>query len=69
MSTVINNPNVEGSASSGMGFVLGIIALLVLGGIFIVYLLPQLRARDTEPTQTTIEVKLPPSAADTNATP
>jgi multidrug efflux pump subunit AcrB len=69
MSTVINNPNVEGSASSGMGFVLGIIALLVLGGIFIVYLLPQLRAPQTEPAQTTIEVKLPPTTPAANTTP
>lgn len=42
MATIINNPPSEGSGNS-MGMIFGLVAVLVLGYLFIFYALPALR--------------------------
>ena len=43
MATVVNNPQPAASDSSGMGFLLGAILIIVFAIIFFVYLLPILQ--------------------------
>ncbi len=60
MTTVINNPGNETAERTGLGFILGIIAVIALGAVLLMYFLPQLRTAETPENKTTIEVQLPP---------
>lgn len=61
MATIINNPAVDGGESSGAAFIIGIIGVLVLAGLFVVYLLPGLRNADAPvaPNNTEIKIEVP----------
>lgn len=59
MTTIINTPGSNSDDSSGVAMIFGIIVLLVLGALFYVYALPQLRSDTKESTTTEIKVELP----------
>ncbi len=67
MTTVVNNPAPQQGESGGYGFLLGIIAIIVFGLIFIFYGLPALRRMG--PAQVTVptEIKMP-DKVDVNIT-
>lgn len=57
MATIVNNPG-NSDSSSGVGFVIGIVLLIVALGVFFVYGLPALRG-NTQPSGTNINVEVP----------
>ena len=60
MTTVINNPGEGSGDSGGAGIVLGVILALVLIGLFIVYVLPDLRNKqESSDTKTEINIEVP----------
>jgi hypothetical protein len=50
MATIVNNPGTTTDNSSGMGFVLGILLLLVIAFLFFVYGLPAISRSVSGPT-------------------
>ncbi len=60
MATIINNPTGTSDEGSGVALIVGIIAVVVLGILFVVYLLPGIRAaNDSTPPNTEIKINLP----------
>ena len=60
MTTVINNPGEGGGDSGGSGIVIGAILAIILIGLFIIYVLPNLRDSDNQDdTKTEIKIELP----------
>lgn len=58
MTTVINTPSAGGNDSMGVGFILGMMVLVIAAGfLFFVYGLPMLQG--SEPTTQNIEIKIP----------
>lgn len=55
--TIVNTPPGQSSGDSGMGFVVGIVILVVLGILFYFYGLPYLRQTSTQD----IQVNVPPA--------
>jgi hypothetical protein len=58
MATIINNPPSSSDEGSGVAFIVGILAIAVLGILFVVYLLPGLRNAD-DSTKTEIRIDVP----------
>ncbi|MBV9462617.1 MAG: hypothetical protein JO317_00165 [Verrucomicrobiae bacterium] len=56
MATVVNNPG-NGDTGSGMGFIVGILVVVILGIVFFVYGLPALK-NNTSSAPTTTEHKI-----------
>jgi len=66
MSTVINNPGNTSDESSGVGVIVGVILAIVLGGLFLFYLLPMMTNPATPtPEATQIDVNLPNTPPNT----
>lgn len=64
MATIINNPPATSDEGSGVAFIVGILAVGILGILFVVYLLPGLRAaNDSTPPKTEIKINLPTPSA------
>jgi flagellar biogenesis protein FliO len=64
MATIINNPPTSTDEGSGVAFIVGILAVAILAILFVVYLLPGLRAaNESTPTQTEIKINLPTPSA------
>jgi len=60
MSTVINNPGDSRDDNSGVGMILGILLVVVVGVLFVLYVMPMLRNQPASaPTTTEIKVSLP----------
>jgi flagellar biogenesis protein FliO len=64
MATIINNPPATSDEGSGAAFIVGVLALAILAILFVVYLLPGLRAaNDSTATKTEIKIDLPAPSA------
>ncbi len=59
MATIINNPSSESSDGGGVAVMVGIIAVVLVVGLFLVYALPAIRGGDVEPKTNVIKVELP----------
>jgi len=60
MSTVINNPGDSRDDNSGVGMIVGILLVVVVGVLFILYVMPMLgNQASPAPTTTEIKVSLP----------
>lgn len=57
MTTIINTPGGGNDDSSGFGLIIGIILTLILGGLFVYYILPTLRSGETKSSPNT-EIKV-----------
>lgn len=71
MTTIINTPTTgNDDSSSGLALIIGIVLVLVLGGLFLYYILPSLR-NDVPQSQpnTEINVELPTPTTDTTPQP
>ena len=66
MSTIVNSPTPSGD-SGGFGFLLGIIALIMIGAILFYYGLPAIRQMGTPQITTPNQVVIP-SKVDVNVT-
>lgn len=66
MTTVVNSP-AQSSESGGYGFLLGVIAIVVFGAIFIYYGIPAFRQMGTPQITVPTEVKMP-DKVDVNVT-
>lgn len=64
MTTVINNPGDNGDGM-GIGFMIGILIVIVAGVLFFVYGLPAIRANKAQPNTTNITVQTPAPLAPT----
>lgn len=61
MTTVINNPG-DGQGTDGtMSMIVGVIVLLVVVGLFFVYVLPMIRDNNAPRESIDVNVKLPAS--------
>lgn len=58
MSTVINNPGDNRGESSGVSMIIGVILVIVLGVLFVLYVLPMIQ-NQAAPATTEIQVNLP----------
>ena len=64
MTTVINTPSVSNGDDSGFGFVVGVLFVIVLIGLFVLFALPYLKNK--QPTDTmNINVQLPATTPTT----
>lgn len=65
MATIINNPGDADSSGAGIGMILGTIALLVVVGLFFMYALPAMRAGNTAPQGSSLNVNVDVPAGET----
>jgi hypothetical protein len=65
MTTVINNPGKEDS-SSATGIIISIIILVVVAGLFVVYVLPRIRNSGGAKDNSSIDVNVKLPASDVN---
>lgn len=71
MATVINNPSHDEGSNDVMGMVVGIIILLVVAGLFFVYILPAMQNLGTQkvaPDTGNIDLNVTLPAVDTAPT-
>ncbi|OGG89038.1 hypothetical protein A2592_01095 [Candidatus Kaiserbacteria bacterium RIFOXYD1_FULL_42_15] len=70
MTTIINPSSTTDTASSGVALVVGILAIVVFGALFVLYALPAIRAdKEATPTNSTLKVVLPAAQTPTPETP
>lgn len=65
MTTIINTPGKGDGADSGVGVMLVVIVLIVVAGLFFMYALPAIRANNTAPQNSSIDVNVKLPASDT----
>lgn len=66
--TIVNTPPAQKSGDSGMGFVIGVVILVVFGVLFYMYALPYLRQMSNQDIQVNVpapEINVP---SDVNVT-
>ena len=71
MATIINNPANQGSdEGAGIGFIFGILVVVLVGFLFFIYALPALRDSGAEklPTTQNIEIQIPAPATEPTVT-
>lgn len=71
MTTIINTPPAgESGSESAAGIIIGVIFAIVLVALFVIYGIPALRSTSAvkEPTNTTINVTVPPVVPPTGTT-
>lgn len=61
MTTVINNPGNGENSDSGVAMIVGVIVLVVVVGLFFVYVLPMIRDNNSSQESIDVNVKLPAS--------
>ncbi|MCA9369939.1 hypothetical protein KC686_02160 [Candidatus Woesebacteria bacterium] len=59
MATVVNNPPADRSDGNGMGFLLGMIVLVVVLALFFFYGLPMLRQTSAPSAPSEVQVEVP----------
>ncbi len=69
MATIINNPGNGEETDSGLSMVMGVVLLLVIVGLFFIYVLPIIRNNQAVPQNSTIDVNVKLPAGNTTPAP